>query len=240
MASREEEKRLRREEREKAEAAAAASQSRGKRLQYLIGALLTIAVVVGVVLLVTGGDDKGGGGSTPTTAENGDTDDPRARERDLEKAATTAECKLTQPGDRGLAPTSRSRSTYKTNPPTSGNHSATPALDGVYAPGSEPAPENCVHSLEHGRIVFLYKPGTPAKVISQLETLANEPLNGKAAYKALLRPERRQHGPAPVAATAWGQAITCSTPSDAMFDALRNFRVQYVDKGPEPGIPPTN
>jgi hypothetical protein len=43
-----------------------------------------------------------------------------------------------------------------------------------------------------------------------------------------------------VAATAWGHIIGCKTVKPAMFDALRDFRVKYVDQGPEKGIPPTN
>lgn len=240
MASREEEKRLRREEREKAQAAAAASQSRAKRLQFLLGALLTIAVVVGVVLLVTGGDDKDGGqtGGLPTTPENTATI-PAAKETDLDKAAAAAGCTLANPVIEGSTHVD-GKVNYKSSPPTSGNHNATPALDGVYTPGNEPAPENWVHALEHGRIVFLYKPGTPEKTISQLETLVNEPLNGKNAYKILLLQNDYNMGDYQVAASAWGHSIGCKKPSDAMFDALRDFRVKYVDKGPEPGIPPTN
>jgi hypothetical protein len=241
MASREEEKRLRREEREKAQAAAAASQSRAKRLQYLIGALIAIAAVVVVVLLVSGGSDNGGGGGgTPTTADSGPTATiPAASERDLDKAAKAADCQLLNPPIEGSTHVD-GKVDYKSVPPTSGNHNATPALDGIYATGDEPAPENWVHALEHGRIVFQYKPGTPAKTVSQLETLANEPLNGKNAYKVLLLQNKTNMDDFAVAASAWGHSIVCKTTSDAMFDALRDFRVKYVDQGPEPGIPPNN
>lgn len=240
MASREEEKRLRREERQRAEAAATASQSRAQRMRYLVGALLTVAVVVGLVLLVTGGDNKGSGGSTPSTANSGETEPiPEPVERDLDKAAKAANCKLISPPISGSSHV-EGPVTYESNPPTSGNHSATPALDGVYPAGNEPAPESWMHALEHGRVIFLYTPSTPPKVASQLETLANEPLNGLAVYKTLLAQNTRNMGDFTVAAAAWGQAITCKTPSDAMFDALRSFRVKYVDKGPETGIPPNN
>lgn len=240
MASREEEKRLRREERERAQAAAAASQSRAKRLQYLIGALLTIAVVVGVVLLVTGGDDSSGGNGpdSPSTDTSASATIPEPAERDLAKAAKAANCEVTSPAIEGSTHVEE-KVEYKGNPPASGNHSAVPALDGIYETGQEPAPENWVHSLEHGRVNFMYKPGSSPELIAQLETLASEPLNGKDGYKALLF-QNNTEMPFAVAAAAWGQLITCKTPSDAMFDALRNFRVKYVDKGPEAGIPPTN
>lgn len=238
MASREEEKRLRREERERAEAAAAASQSRAKRLRYLIGALLTIAVVVGVVLLVTGGDSNGGNGPNgPSSDTSASAPIPKPAERDLAKAAKAANCELSSPPIEGSTH-AEGDVKYKSNPPSSGNHNAVPALDGIYETGQEPEPENWVHALEHARVNFMYKGGTSPKLVAQLETLASEPLNGKDGYKALLFQYKQM--PFAVAASAWGQLITCKKPSDAMFDALRNFRVQYVDKGPEAGVPPTN
>lgn len=239
MASREEEKRLRREERQKAEAAAAASQNRARRLQQLIGALLTIAVVVGVVLLVTGGDDKGSdGGSTPTTADGPGAPIPAPGERDLVKAAKTAGCVVVDPPVEGSNHVEEPVK-YGTNPATSGSHSADAALDGIYATGDEPASENWVHAMEHGRVVIQYATGTPENMVAKLETLASEPLNGKDAYKVLLV-QNDTKMPFAVAASSWGHYIGCKKTSDAMFDALRNFRVKYVDKGPEAGIPPNN
>ncbi|HEX6945312.1 MAG TPA: DUF3105 domain-containing protein [Casimicrobiaceae bacterium] len=240
MASREEEKRLRREEREKAEAAAAASQARGKRLQFLLGALLTIAVVVGVVLLVTknSGSNGEGNAKTPTTAKDAAATIPAPSQRDLTAAAKAAGCVVLNPPLEGSSHV-EGKVKYKSNPPTSGNHNAVPALDGIYDPGQEPTPEHWVHSLEHGRINVMYKPGTSKDEIAKLETLVSEPLNGKAGYKTLLF-QNNTNMPYAVAATAWGHLIGCKKVSDAMYDALRDFRVKYMDKGPEPGIPPTN
>jgi hypothetical protein len=237
MASREEEKRLRREEREKAEAAAASQAARGKRLQFLLAALVAIAVVVGVVLAVTGGGDDMGGGTGTAETPTGNGEIPAIKDRNLESAAATAKCEVTNPPLEGSTHVN-DKVTYKTNPPTSGNHNPNPALDGFYEAGNEPEPENLVHALEHGRIEFQYKPGTPANRIAQLETLASEELNGLRGYKALLF-QNNTKMPYAVAATAWGHAITCDAWNDAVFDALRAFRIQYVDKGPE-NIPPTN
>ena len=128
---------------------------------------------------------------------------------------------------------------YKSNPPSSGPHNPIPAQDGIYDPGQEPTPEHFVHALEHGRIEFEYRPGTPQHVIDQLDTLVSEPLNGKAAYKILLF-QNPTKMPYAVAAVAWGHIIGCKTVKPAMFDALRDFRVRYVDQGPEKGIPPNN
>jgi hypothetical protein len=38
---------------------------------------------------------------------------------------------------------------------------------------------------------------------------------------------------AAVAATAWTQSLTCPTMNDQVFDAIRAFRTEYTDKGPE-------
>jgi len=241
MASREEEKRLRREERQAAEAAHASSQARARRLQFLLGALLTIAVVVGVVIAVSGSgggkDNAGGTTKTPTTSKDS-AKIPAAKEANLDTAAKAAGCVLLNPPIEGSSHVD-TKVKYKTNPPSSGNHNPVPALDGIYDPGQEPAVEHLVHALEHGRIDVQYAKGTPASEISQLETVVSEELNGKAGYKTLLF-RNDTNMPYAVAATAWGHILGCKTFSDGVFDAIRDFRVKYVDKGPEPGIPPTN
>jgi hypothetical protein len=238
MASREEEKRKRREERMAAEAQARSAQNRQRQLQFLLGAILVIGVVVGIVLAVSGGSSN----STPTPSKSsasGAGKIPPAGERDLVKAAAAAGCVLKSPPVEGQSHVT-TPVTYKSNPPTSGNHNPVPALDGIYSPGQEPTPEHFVHALEHGRIEIQYRPGTPKTEIAQLETLASEALNGKNAYKILLF-ENNTKMPYAVAATAWGHYIGCPTfKSPQVFDALRDFRVRYVDKGPEQGIPPNN
>ena len=241
MASREEEKRKRREEREAAEAAHAASQARTRRLQFLLGALLTIAVVVAVVLVVSGSggssDNSGGDAKTPTTATDS-AKVPALQEANLDAAAKAAGCVLLNPPIEGSSHVD-TKVKYKTNPPSSGNHNPVPALDGIYDPGSEPTVEHLVHALEHGRINVQYAKGTPAKEISQLETVVSEELNGKSGYKTLLF-RNDTNMPYAVAATAWGHILGCKTFNSKVFDAIRDFRTKYVDKGPEPGIPPTN
>jgi hypothetical protein len=196
-------------------------------------------VVVGVVLLVTGGDKKdSGSGGQPAAAKETKATIPQPVERDLDKAAKAAGCVLNNPPLEGSSHVN-GKVKYKSNPPTSGNHNAVPALDGIYEPGQEPEPEHWVHSLEHGRIDVMYRKGSPKALISQLETLVSEPLNGKDGYKTLLF-QNDTNMPYAVAAAAWGHSIGCKKTSDAMWDALRDFRVKYMDKGPEPGIPPTN
>jgi hypothetical protein len=38
---------------------------------------------------------------------------------------------------------------------------------------------------------------------------------------------------AAVAATAWGHSLTCPEMNDQVFDAIRTFRAEYLDQGPE-------
>jgi hypothetical protein len=38
---------------------------------------------------------------------------------------------------------------------------------------------------------------------------------------------------AAVAATAWTHSLTCAEMKPEVFDALRSFRDEYLDKGPE-------
>jgi len=239
MASREEEKRKRREERMAAEAAAAKGVKRQRQLQFLLGAILAIAVVVGVVIAVSGGGSSGGGNPNPDKGSGKGAKIPPPSNRDLASAAKQAGCVLVSPPDEGRSHVNTPVK-YKSNPPTSGNHNPIPAQDGIYNPGDTPTPEHFVHALEHGRIEFQYAPGTPKAFESKLETLVSEPLNGKAAYKILLF-QNNTHMPYQVAATAWDHYIGCKTIKEPqIFDALRDFRLKYVDKGPEPGIPPNN
>ena len=121
---------------------------------------------------------------------------------------------------------------YKTNPPTSGNHNPVPAQDGIYAPGNEPAKENWVHTLEHGRILLQYKPGTPAADVAKLRKLADEPLNGSAGYHVLLF-QNNTNMPSQFAAVAWTKSLTCDRLTTQSIDVMRQFRKAYTDKGPE-------
>jgi hypothetical protein len=240
MASREEEKRKRREERMAAEKAAQSSANRQRQLQFLLGAVLVIAIIVGVVVAASGGGSKNNPAPAKSSAAASKASAiPPASNPDLTSAAKAAGCVLLNPPEQGRSHVNTAVH-YKSNPPTSGNHNPVPALDGIYSPGQEPTPEHFVHTLEHGRIEVQYRPGTPKAFESKLETLVSEPLNGKAAYKVLLF-ENNTHMPYAVAATAWGHLIGCKTVKQPqIFDALRDFRVKYVDQGPEKGIPPTN
>ncbi len=229
MSSRQEEKERRRQEREAAERAAEASSARRRRLGMVGAGVLAVAVAVIVVLAIAsgGGDDGDGGGGG---SQIGEVKAPsQGNENNLEVAAREAGCKLTNHRSEGRGHTTEPVK-YNSNPPTSGSHDPTWAEDGEY--DSAPDVEQSVHALEHGRINFQYKPGSPPNRIGQLKSVFNEETKGTSGYHSLLFPNQTSMTAA-VAATAWTKSLTCPQWNDKVFDALRAFRKEYVDKGPE-------
>jgi Protein of unknown function (DUF3105) len=231
VSSRQQQKEARRRERLEREAEEARRAERNRRLQIVGGVMLGIAVIAGIAVAVVAGSG-GGGGDEPkaTGAKNPQVAAvpiPARKTTDLFAAAKAAGCTVkTFPSEGRTHITGQGH--YKTNPPTSGNHNPVPAADGDYSGQQTPAKENYVHTLEHGRIEFQYRPGTPARVIGQMRTLFNE----GGAYHSLLF-ENNTNMPYEVAATAWTHLIGCPTANDKVWDALRAFRVRYTDQAPE-------
>jgi hypothetical protein len=214
MASRQEEKERRRRERLEAEEAAKRAASRKRMLQIGGGGVLAIAVIAAIAVVAL----AGGGGDKVDTAT-------------LAADAKAAGCTFNSYKSEGRDHTT-SKVKYKTNPPTSGPHNPTPAQDGIYTPGNEPAPENYVHSLEHGRIEFEYKPGTPASDVAKLRTIADEELNGAAGYHVLMFQNNTKMA-SQFALAAWTKSLTCNQLTPQSEDVIRAFRKAYTDKGPE-------
>jgi hypothetical protein len=232
VSSRQEEKAQRKAEREAQEAATASKAANARRLQIVGGVVLGLAAVAAVVVVIAsgGGDDKGGG-SQPATAA-GSVKIPAVKETDLTKAAAAANCVVQNPKNEGSTHVTTPVTYKNSNPPASGNHNPVAAQAGVYEPGNEPAKENWVHSLEHGRVEIQYKPGTPTRTVQQLETLASEPFNGSAGYQIMLF-QNNTEMPFAVAAVAWTHVLGCKTMNNGVFDAVRAFRKQWTDKAPE-------
>jgi hypothetical protein len=236
VASRQEEKERRRKERLERERAEKQAAARRKRLQYVLGGVLAVAAVAGVVLLLVvglGGDEGGGGGpgepAQPSDAA-ANVQLPQQQVGELEPAAEAAGCRVRHPEIEGETHETKQfqASDYRTNPPTSGNHSPDWYEDGIYAPGDAPEVGKTVHTLEHGRIDVQYKPGTPEQDVLKLEAFLAE----RDGYHLLLF-ENTTGMDAQVAATAWGHSLTCPRMNDQVFDALRTFANEYVDQGPE-------
>jgi hypothetical protein len=232
VSSRQEEKEQRRRERLEREQAEARRASRRKRMQLAFGGLLALAAIAGIVVAVlvsTGGGDDGKPKRASDSAAAAKL--PEQQVSDFKEAAKAAGCTLNNPAYEGANHEQKTfkPSDYKTNPPTSGNHTPDWYEDGIYAPGNTPNLGKTVHPLEHGRIEIQYKPGTPKATVDQLEALLAENDDG---YHMLLF-ENTTAMPSAVAATAWTHSVTCPKMNDKVFDAFRTFRARYIDKGPE-------
>ena len=233
MSSRQEEKERRRQERLEREQAEAKRASRRKRMQLALGGMLALALIAGVVVavFVLGGSSEGDGAPKQASDSASAAKLPEQQISDIKEAAKAAGCTLNNPAFEGANHEQKDfkPSDYKTNPPTSGNHTPDWYQDGIYAPGDVPSLGKTVHPLEHGRILIQYKPGTPKETVAQLEALLAENEDG---YHMLLF-ENTTGMESAVAACAWTHSVTCPEMNDKVFDAFRTFRARYIDKGPE-------
>ncbi len=237
MSSRQEEKERRREARLAAEQAAARKEARARRMRLLVGAGLAVAAVAAVIVaIVASGGDSGSPKPASTAATSSGAALPPRQITDLPAAAKAAGCTThdTKAGDKAVnVHVTQPDVKYETNPPSYGPHNPTPASDGDYVGQGAPKAVNYVHSLEHGRIEYQYRPGTPKAQVDQLEALFNEPLAPYQGGQYLLLFENNTRMPSAVAAAAWNHTLTCPSFSPKVFDALRAFRSAYTLKGPE-------
>jgi Protein of unknown function (DUF3105) len=212
------------------EQAEAASAARKHRLGLVAAGLLGAAAVAAVIIAIAAAAG-GGGDSSKKSSPSGNSGIPNkpvpaTKLTDLDKAAAAAGCTVKTYPSEGRSHTT-DPVTYKTNPPTSGNHDPVPSDDGTYAPGQTPAIGHLVHALEHGRIEIQYAPDTLPTHIGQLQSLMDED-----SYHALLF-ENATRMPYAVAATAWTHLLGCKKFTDQSFDAIRAFRKRYTDQAPE-------
>ena len=224
MSSRQEEKEQRRKEREERERAAAAKAKRSRLLQLIGGVVVACAIIAGVAIAVS----SGGGGGKDDGGADVDTDK-------LKAAAQTSGCVYRAFPNEGQDHVTEAltEADFKTNPPTSGAHDPVPAPEGLYVAGNEPKIGAWVHALEHGRVIFQYRPGTAKAVVTQLETLFNEDVAGSGgAYHSVLM-QNNTKMPFAVAAVAWRHYMACREFTPKSIEALRTFRGELIDKGPE-------
>jgi Protein of unknown function (DUF3105) len=220
MSSRQEEKEQRKQERLAREAAAAAAAKRKRLLQLIGGVVVACAIVAGGAFALAGGGGDNG-------VDNAD----------LTAAAANAGCEYRSFPNYGQDHIDKefTAADYKTNPATSGNHvpSGKEAQAGLYVAGNEPNVGAWVHTLEHGRILFQYRPGSKPNVVADLEKLFKEDVKGSggAYHSVLMRNNTKM--PYQVAAVAWRHYMVCKTYTPAVIPAFREFRTQLVDKAPE-------
>lgn len=253
MASRKEQKERLRQQRLAAERA---SQSTGQRrliIGYVAAGVIALAVIAGLVVVIASG---GGGSDVSSTCDNAHIKnsggtfrglDPDCREgtppptiqiADLRLSAEKAGCNLglNLPDEGNTHVPNSTPVTYKTTPPTSGNHNPVPIDDGAYRTpitndtGKPTNIRNEVHAMEHGRIEIHYKPSLPEDQQLALKGVFDADPNGMLLY-----PDPDM--PYDVAVTAWTNMATCQTFNPAVLDVIRNFRDTYRGNGPEQQIP---
>lgn len=224
MTSRQERKEAARARREAEERAVALAASRRRRLRLVGGGMAAVAAVAGAVAIAVGGR----GGGTEPSGGGEQAAIPAQRVTDLKAAARAAGARFTSyDWSYGTGAHTTDPVKYRMNPPTNGPHHPVWAADGNYAGRTTPPTERLVHALEHGRIEIQYRPGLPAAQIAQLEALyAEDP------HHVLLF-ENRTGMDCDVAVTAWGHGLLCERWNDGVFDAIRAFRDEHRDQGPE-------
>lgn len=220
MASRKEQKARLRAERLARERTAAAAARRKRLVGRLVAAVIAGAMVAAIVAVIATGvsDDGGGSGSFPAGTV------PPERVSDLDEAAEEASCSVEDFESAG-AKHVEDKVEYASLPPHSGNHAPMPIEDGAYAESVEPEP--VVHSLEHGRVVFWFKPDVAPRVKGALKALYDED-----PYHVVLVPDSRGMS-FEVAASAWTHVAGCPEANESVYDVLRAFKTKYRDKGPE-------
>lgn len=253
MASRKEEKERLRAQRLAAERAAASSGRWRLILGYAAAGVLALAVIAGLVVVITSGGNssaetntcvnahiKNSGGTfrglEPDCREG--TPPPTIQFADLQISAQKAGCELRlNLADEGNTHVPNSTPvTYRTVPPTSGNHNPVPIDDGAYTTPitndtSKPTSiRNEVHAMEHGRIEIHYKPSLPEAQQLALKGVFDADPNGMLLY-----PDPDM--PYDVAVTAWTNMAVCPNYNETVLDVIRNFRDTYRGNGPEQQVP---
>jgi Protein of unknown function (DUF3105) len=225
MASRKEQKEKLRQERLQREQAAAAAAGRRRRMGYVVAGGLVAAVIIAIAVIAFSGGDDGGGGSSASASDWPSGSVPKQKISDLDAAVKAAGCVYKTPKKEGAGHTTKPVQ-YKSQPPTSGSHDPVPAHDAANL--TTPSPyESLVHALEHGRVIYWFKPNVPASVKGDLKALYDEDKD-----LVVLTPNSRPM-PYEVAASAWGRFVGCPSYNDKVPDAFRAFRDAFRLKGPE-------
>ena len=221
MATRREQREELRRERQERERAAAEGARRKRLAGFAIAGIVLVAGIAAVAVFLAG---RGGGGPLADPNAYPDGSVPAQRVTDLDAAAEAAGCRErsfpSEGQDHVATPVE-----YRSNPPHSGDHLEIPAEDQAFT--EAPQKEALVHSLEHGRIIIQFRPGTSAEVRGALKALYDED-----PYHVILTPNATKM-PYAVAVTAWRRTLTCEQAGPGIYDAIRAFRDSYRDRGPE-------
>jgi len=145
----------------------------------------------------------------------------RQRAEHLRSVLTAGSCRLD--GKTDLGRDHVANPTYSVDPPSGGEHMASPAGPGEYGAGNAPPDGQLVHSLEHGYIVLWRQPGLADNDMTTLRgVLASFDRDVLLVPRATLR--------VPVAAVAWHHRLLCGQIEQP---TLVKFVEAYRNKGPE-------
>ena len=181
MASRKDEKEARRAERLAREREEAEAAHRRRRYSIIVGGALAIAAVAAVVVAVRrrrrlGRHESAGGLPSSKQQFAGGVDPPPQQLTELEAAAKAAGCGLKNPvieGRTHIPPDQKV--TYKTNPPTSGNHDPQPGGRRCVQPAHVGAGDEALRAHARARPDRVqYDPTLPKHQQDQLGGLFNE------------------------------------------------------------------
>lgn len=206
----------------RSEDAAAAAERRRRILGRAIASALGTAALAAVVISVIAFSGGAGPSPSPESFPRGSV--PARQVTDLRAAAAGAGCTVRTFDSEGNGHVGDDPD-YRSSPPHSGDHAPIAAEDGAY--NEAPRTGAVVHALEHGRVVYWFRPGAPASLKGALKALFDED-----DRHVLLVPADAEM-PFEVAASAWTRVLGCREASVRVFDALRAFRDAYRDKGPE-------
>jgi hypothetical protein len=121
---------------------------------------------------------------------------------------------------------------YNTDPPTSGPHYAQ-WVDppDFFPPGAlDQIPrERFVHNLEHGQIVFWYRPDAPESVVDDIHAYINKQ-SGTQEEALLATPYEGVDSSYSFTMTAWGGSQSCAELSE---EVAGRFREDFQGRGPE-------
>lgn len=249
MSNREERERLR-QQRLAQKSSQGSSDRRRLVLGYALAGILAAAVLAGLFVVITSGDEEGSVDTSdvPESAhvqvevgsfkglefdDREGTPPPEIQFGDLEESAQEAGCELMLDLDEEGSShfDDEKDGTYKSNPPTSGDHFASPTeagsgatADGAYL--SAPPESRAVHAMEHGRVQIRYAPDLPEEQQLALKGVFDENPDGIVMFPD---PDL----PYDVAVSAWTNAVGCKTYDPLVLDVVRNFRDTFRGNGPE-------
>lgn len=249
MSNREERERLR-QQRLAQKSSQGSSDRRRLVLGYALAGILAAAVLAGLFVVITSGGEEGSVDTSdvPESAhvqvevgsfkglefdDREGTSPPEIQFGDLEESAQEAGCELMLDLDEEGSShfDDEKDGAYKSNPPTSGDHFASPTeagsgatADGAYL--SAPPESRAVHAMEHGRVQIRYAPDLPEEQQLALKGVFDENPDGIVMFPD---PDL----PYDVAVSAWTNAVGCKTYDPLVLDVVQNFRDTFRGNGPE-------